>query len=831
LKAGPSLGRAAAACGSLALVVAVLSPGCAGSAAPLPPPAPPPPAAAPVASAPLVAPSAGGVGAFAPGGAQPVLADPRLQAAAKLLEGGDPLGAAAAVEAALAGPAASPIDRARWLYLQGRLLAQAKSPQAASRAFALSAAEPWALSAHASLAAALEALRARSPAEALRLAAMVPDDLPISAAARLCQAEASEAAGAQAEAISLFKRYLQVTPRPPRWADATLKVGRGLLAGAPSPDDAEQALALARGVAAELPTGSLASRASELEREALAALPEARRAQLATRPRDTEATRLSALLDAGRATDAEKGLSELEASLTEGERGGELGCRVAAAHAKALGKMGGRGEVRRRRRAASDERYADAVARCSGEAKVAALFHAGAASSAAGRPAEAMARYEQLEKLAPGHRLADDARLKGALAALTLRDEARFSSMLERMAEVYPEGDMTTEGLFRLALHRIGKGDWAGAVAPLEASIKLHPREHHYRAAGRAPYFLARALAATGDRKRALALYRGVIDEHPLSYYMALAHARLAEADPPAAEAAFAQATTRVDATPVAAADHPLFRTPGFARAVELLRLGEIDLARAELSSLGLSSAQTPPQLQWAVAWLYSQSGADVLAHAIPAGRVADWLDRYPAGGWRKAWELAYPRPHLDVVTREARKSGIPGSLAYAIMREESVFDPLATSPAPAYGLMQFTLDTGKFVGKKLGLAIDVAALKTPAVSIALGCRFLSDLRARYPACPALAIPSYNAGPGNTNAWLTARPYEDLDVFVERIPFDETRNYTKRVLKSYAAYLFLYEPAQLNEVLRLPARTTASTASSPQSSGDQGPSAQFSAEE
>lgn len=71
-------------------------------------------------------------------------------------------------------------------------------------------------------------------------------------------------------------------------------------------------------------------------------------------------------------------------------------------------------------------------------------------------------------------------------------------------------------------------------------------------------------------------------------------------------------------------------------------------------------------------------------------------------------------------------------------------------------------MDTAKNVGKKLGLPISEATVKIPATSIALGCRYLADSRARYPACPALAIPSYNAGPGATKRWVSQRPSDIL---------------------------------------------------------------------
>jgi soluble lytic murein transglycosylase len=80
-------------------------------------------------------------------------------------------------------------------------------------------------------------------------------------------------------------------------------------------------------------------------------------------------------------------------------------------------------------------------------------------------------------------------------------------------------------------------------------------------------------------------------------------------------------------------------------------------------------------------------------------------------------------------------------------------------------------------------------------------------LRGSFPGVPALAIAAYNGGPAAVRRWLSDHGADDFDVFVERIPFDETRTYIKRVLASEAAYAYLYAPAALDELLALPART------------------------
>ena len=119
---------------------------------------------------------------------------------------------------------------------------------------------------------------------------------------------------------------------------------------------------------------------------------------------------------------------------------------------------------------------------------------------------------------------------------------------------------------------------------------------------------------------------------------------------------------------------------------------------------------------------------------------------------------------------------------------------------------MQLILPTAKKVAKDAGLTCDEEALHKPKINVALGCRYVAELRAKFPTNPHLAIPSYNAGPGASQKWLSMRQSDDFDLWIEQIPYEETRKYTKRVLSSFAAYAFLYEQEREGAVLRLQRR-------------------------
>jgi len=112
-------------------------------------------------------------------------------------------------------------------------------------------------------------------------------------------------------------------------------------------------------------------------------------------------------------------------------------------------------------------------------------------------------------------------------------------------------------------------------------------------------------------------------------------------------------------------------------------------------------------------------------------------------------------------------------------------------SPAHAVGLMQILPETARSVASSIPLAYDDSRLSVPDTNIALGTRYLRDLRARLGDQLALAVAAYNGGEDAIQRWLGRAPGMDLDVFVERIPFPETRGYVARVMGNFARYEYL----------------------------------------
>lgn len=449
-----------------------------------------------------------------------------------------------------------------------------------------------------------------------------------------------------------------------------------------------------------------------------------------------------------------------------------------------------------------------ATTRCRSDPDVHArfLFNAGKYAAADGRDAAAVKLYAELERDYPKNSLADDARLRAARSYRDMGAIARYTDLLMKMPEDYPDGDMTSEGVLEFALYQAQRGDWGAAALILERGANLVRGKDAARGtefAGAERYFLARARAGTNDVDAALREYESIVLEVPLSYYMLHAFSRLFAADEVRARKALAEGIAHARSSPFSFPARPEYDTPAFRRGLELLRAGDISEGRRVLSTLGLHEG-AEDSLVWGIALLYDRAGDAHSAHAIARGRLTDWFGHYPEGPWRTPWEIGFPRPYYGAVTRESKATQVPEALIYGVMREESTFDPLAQSPARAYGLMQVIEPTARMVGKSAGLPHSPAALLKPEVNIALGSRVLAELMKRFDGRLGLAIPGYNAGPGRPARWLRERPEVDFDIWVETIPIRETRRYTKRVLASHAAYDFLYAGAGSVEALLLP---------------------------
>ena len=666
-----------------------------------------------------------------------------------------------------------------WDFLEGRLLVAANATAEAIPAFERAEAASCPLSGHAKLRSAQAIARSGRADDAIARARTVPaDHSSLKDDVKMVLAESLATKGDRAAALPLWREWLKANANGPRWVDTSVRIANALLDGVDGPPEsrAKEAYDAVTRVVVEAPRLADSSGATEARLRAIKVL----------RAKDSKITdALSALerarqalgwLDANDPTRA----FDLASAVLKGASG-SASCKAALTRANAAAK-----------KTPKVDAWPEAVAACEKEAELVTALYAGAKARTGKDPKLAIEWFGKVETLFPTHRLADDARFRAALLVAQGTDEGReerSEQMLRTLPDAYPSGDMGTEALFRVALAKMQKGreDWEAAKVVLDRIVEMTPEDRHWATSGRAEYFRARAAAATGDDEGARTRWEHIVERHPLSFYMLLSYARLAAADAARAARVLEGAIARDKETasfPSKAL--PIVETPGFLRAVKLLEVGDVDAARRELTACGAIAEGADPEVIWTVGAIYNQAGAFELGHAFSRGRVNDHLEHYPEGKWSEKYSL-------------------PRAIAWGVMREESSFLADVKSHANAYGLMQLIIPTAKGVAVGTGYGSDEASLRRPEVSIEFGTKLLASLRTKH-GHDALAVGAYNGGSGAVGRWMNNRTSDELDLFVENVPWEETRNYIKRVLSSVAAYGYLYERKTFDAALGIPLR-------------------------
>jgi soluble lytic murein transglycosylase len=417
-------------------------------------------------------------------------------------------------------------------------------------------------------------------------------------------------------------------------------------------------------------------------------------------------------------------------------------------------------------------RELDRAARLGGPTAIEDAFHAARALARAGRGAQAIQAYRRLMKQHPRHRLAAKAEYLAALVELG-RHDARGAAALQRFLTgpraALSAGD-ARKARWHLAMRDYRRGRFADAAegfrryARSSKGALVEARGHYWR---------GRALEAAGQRSAAVVAHRAAMAVEVRHWYAVLAEGRLI---------GLGEQPERPP-LPQGAAEASLPDLPQEVRFYTDLGL-TVDargaLRRAE------DAIRAVAGLQGVVA-AHAHIGHWSRAYRLAALGMADALRRWPEADALWAWRAAYPRPFHDAVSTEATVHGVPEALLYAVMRQESGYDPEAESYAGAIGLMQLMPRTARSLSSEAA----PVRLFDPHFNVRLGAQLLAQLLKEFDGSLPLAVAAYNAGSHRVRAWRRAHPDADVDLFVERIPIDQTRNYVRRVLSHYASYRLL----------------------------------------
>jgi soluble lytic murein transglycosylase len=153
----------------------------------------------------------------------------------------------------------------------------------------------------------------------------------------------------------------------------------------------------------------------------------------------------------------------------------------------------------------------------------------------------------------------------------------------------------------------------------------------------------------------------------------------------------------------------------------------------------------------------------------------------------------SYPAPFRQSILNAAKARKVDPRFILALIRQESVFNASAKSPAGARGLLQFTLDSAQKYARGAGLVnLQESQLYQPDTSIRLGAEYIQHLSNLFPHLMEPVAASYNGGEDNVARWLMRAKRKDPGVFTAEIGFDETKDYVQKVMSNYRAYKTLY---------------------------------------
>ncbi len=383
------------------------------------------------------------------------------------------------------------------------------------------------------------------------------------------------------------------------------------------------------------------------------------------------------------------------------------------------------------------------------------------------------------------------ARSYPAVADQALWQAAKISTgglqaqLYQQLATQFPKSEHAADATWDIAWTASQTGDTATARRWGERALTTLSADKY--ATPRLGFWAGRWADSVGDTQAAQTLYRTVLQRFPASYYgwRSAVHLGL--------DAREGSYNIRENPPVVVRLDRQAPASlPGGSPAVkELYRLG---LAQEALTQLQLENYQQQDRsvvLRATEAVIRQQLGQSLIAlKQLGALAFEDSQPMKTLHKERSFWEATYPTPYWNDLITWSTQNKVNPLLALSLMRQESAFEPAIKSSSGALGLMQLMPATAQDVARKLNLSD--YSLTNPSDNMRLGTWYLAHTHDRWQDSSLLAVASYNAGPGNVSKWMKILPINDPELFVELIPFKETKGYVKSVFSNYWNYLRLY---------------------------------------
>ena len=429
-----------------------------------------------------------------------------------------------------------------------------------------------------------------------------------------------------------------------------------------------------------------------------------------------------------------------------------------------------------------------------------ALFYQAEALRRASRSAESSTTVDRLSSQYPKTRWASEA-LYNLAAYLNKQDrDAEAATRYRQLLALYPKSQYAPEASYYLGWFAYSSKNYADAARILEQHLASY-RYPDTKFIGEAGLWAAKSEERLGRKSRALALYDLVNERYRYGYhgYVAgLRSAALRRAEPglkpeqskPDSDLDKIRANVTYFEPARETADGS--EAGRIAKANDLEVIGLTELAIRELNK-ALDSAPASPKINLCLAGIYSRRGESFQATLVLRKGYPDLYSYRDSDVPRDAWEIFFPLVAWATIKQEAKRYGVDPFIVAGLIRQESVFNPNAISRVGARGLMQVMPATGQVISKRQGIGtISAADLYNPALNIKIGMNYLAQMLGQFGRIEYAAA-AYNAGPSRAQRWIAERGSMDIEDWIERIPFTETRGYVQGVLRYAANYRRLYK--------------------------------------
>jgi soluble lytic murein transglycosylase len=346
-------------------------------------------------------------------------------------------------------------------------------------------------------------------------------------------------------------------------------------------------------------------------------------------------------------------------------------------------------------------------------------------------------------------------------------DRAGAARWLGEVIARYPADLRASLARFRLAAQALRDSVPDSAAALFRAEVAANGAQ---RLAAR--FWLGKLALAAGDSAAGRATWLALVREDSIGYYGL--RARRAAALPP----------LRLAAGPL---PPPLPPVAASLSRLDTLVLAGLDTA-AQIEVRAILGRAPQQEVDALLAW----SGGLAQRGFGPAAVRLGWQAALKAPGDARVLRAIFPWPNRGTVEAEAAEFGVDPLLLVAIVRQESVFDAAALSPAGARGLAQLLPGTAALTARGLDVTFYPDWITVPDLNLHLGAAHLEELLRRFDDRVEVAAAAYNAGVAPVVRWLGRAGAADPDAFIELIPYLETRGYVRSVLRNRDLYRALY---------------------------------------